>query len=98
MLAIYWEQKSAFQNTFYIYSTTVKPLQHLNLRYSWVPVTVPEALPALKPCKMPVFVQYLFGISAVFVRNFAGIFPVFVRNPVPGFSRSLPCLSKLTPS
>ena len=89
MLAIYWEPKSAFQNTFCRYSTitiskhnnstTEKPSGHLSLRHSWAPVTVPEALPALRPGKMPVFVWYL-----------SGILPVFVRNPVPGLYRTSP--------
>ena len=98
MLAIYWEPKSAFQNVFCRYSTiskhnnstTVKLSGHLSLRHSWAPVTVPEALPALRPGKMPVFFWYLSGICLVFVRDFAGILPVFVRNPVPGLYRTSP--------
>ena len=78
MLAIYWEPKSAFQNTFCIYSTrnkhnnstTVKPLRRLSFQYSWVQVTVPEALPALRPCKMPVFYRSLSGtLSRAFTRQ-----------------------------
>ena len=83
MLAIYWEPKSAFQNTFCRYSTiaiskhnnstTVKPSGHLSLRHSWAPVTVPEALPVLRPGKMPVLVRYLPGILLGFYRYLSGI-------------------------
>ena len=86
MLAIYWEPKSAFQNTFCRYSTitiskhnnstTEKPSWHLSLRYSWAPVTVPEALPALRPGKC----RYLSGICLGFVWSLSGILPVFVRS------------------
>ena len=98
MLAIYWEPKSAFQNTFCRYSTiskhnnstTVKPSGHLSLRHSWAPVTVPEALPALRLRKMPLIVRYLSGIFLVFIRDFTGILPVFVRDPVPRLTRTSP--------
>ena len=53
-------------------STTVKPSGHLSLRHSWAPVTVPEALPALRPGKMPLFVWYLSGILPAFVRSLSG--------------------------
>ena len=49
------------------------------LRYSWVPVTVPEVFLELRPCKLPVFYRYLSSVLPVFfsdpVREF------YLKNP-----------------
>ena len=80
MLAIYWEPKSAFQNTFCRHSTRSK---HNNTYYS----------ETLRTLKSPAFLSAghsTWGVTGAEARKNAGIclvfvriLPVFVRNPVP---------------
>ena len=91
MLAIYWEPKSAFQNTFCRHSTRSK---HNNTYYCETLRTLKS--PALLSAGHSTWgvtgaeARKNAGICPVFVWDLSGICPGFVRNPVPGLYRTSP--------